>query len=504
MFMLFVFVSYADTISFKSGKVIEAKIVERTDESIKVDLDGTKITYWLDEIVKINDEIIKEQKSEPQQTQDNALPINQEKSLSQKEDEPQMAAGNDELYKEAAKKLIKDPADLKKVVDQALQNEWTNDEAILRILKNNEQAIEIFKKAAQQNSDGFIFGARPKVYNPSELPQYMDYILIFKLVLLKAKENIAKDDYKNAEENLISTLGFIEHLAKQKYQILLANIIQRMAVGLIEPMIKLSIQNNVFPQDFYRLILKKMNSIAKNMVSGNDLLDDRLNMAEGDLKFLQDEMIKHTAEGSKERMDVENYWTEFFKYYETEYNDVLIVEKEDFKNNQFSATEKKLAELKDKFQKDLPLDLKLMYKVAGDKGMPALGEMVMSKNDPMLAAKYFILLSSILRYGPVISTYYILSTKNALLTLAVAIKLYELDKTKTLENLENLVPDYLEKIPQDPFNNFSPIKYLKENNHWLIYSFGPDKKDDSGKANLDLEKYVRDPSQNEGDITFSN
>lgn len=47
---------FADTIRLKSGQEFEAKILERTDKSIKVDFNGAQLTYFLDEVEKINNE----------------------------------------------------------------------------------------------------------------------------------------------------------------------------------------------------------------------------------------------------------------------------------------------------------------------------------------------------------------------------------------------------------------------------------------------------------------
>ncbi len=47
---------FADTITLKSGKQIDAKILERTNERVKVEIAGVPITYFLDEIDSINGE----------------------------------------------------------------------------------------------------------------------------------------------------------------------------------------------------------------------------------------------------------------------------------------------------------------------------------------------------------------------------------------------------------------------------------------------------------------
>ena len=54
---LFVFSSiFAETITLKSGKTIEGKILEKTDKSIKVDINGVSVTYYIDEIEGIDKE----------------------------------------------------------------------------------------------------------------------------------------------------------------------------------------------------------------------------------------------------------------------------------------------------------------------------------------------------------------------------------------------------------------------------------------------------------------
>jgi tetratricopeptide (TPR) repeat protein len=50
--------AFSETIVLKSGKTVEGKILEKTDTYIKIDIDGTPITYFIDEVKGI-----KEQKS---------------------------------------------------------------------------------------------------------------------------------------------------------------------------------------------------------------------------------------------------------------------------------------------------------------------------------------------------------------------------------------------------------------------------------------------------------
>ncbi len=48
--------AFADTVYLKNGKSVSGKVIERTDDYIKLDFDGTSLTYWADEIETIQQE----------------------------------------------------------------------------------------------------------------------------------------------------------------------------------------------------------------------------------------------------------------------------------------------------------------------------------------------------------------------------------------------------------------------------------------------------------------
>ncbi len=52
-FSLFIISSFGERIYLKSGKIIEGKIFEKTDKYIKVMFEGVPLTFWKDEIEKI-------------------------------------------------------------------------------------------------------------------------------------------------------------------------------------------------------------------------------------------------------------------------------------------------------------------------------------------------------------------------------------------------------------------------------------------------------------------
>jgi len=69
---------------------------------------------------------------------------------------------------------------------------------------------------------------------------------------------------------------------------------------------------------------------------------------------------------------------------------------------------------------------------------------------------------------------------------------------KIPDSLEDLVPEYLPQLFEDPFNNFELLKYKKINKEWVVYSLGPDKQDNQGSFG-----YSKDSLNKTGDIVFS-
>ncbi len=63
--------------------------------------------------------------------------------------------------------------------------------------------------------------------------------------------------------------------------------------------------------------------------------------------------------------------------------------------------------------------------------------------------------------------------------VAYALKAYQLDHKNYPENLAQLVPEYLPEIPPDPFSGQEPI-YKTTEKGFLIYSVGPNQKDEKG------------------------
>jgi hypothetical protein len=71
--------------------------------------------------------------------------------------------------------------------------------------------------------------------------------------------------------------------------------------------------------------------------------------------------------------------------------------------------------------------------------------------------------------------------RNALLLVTLALRAYRLERGGYPETLAELAPSYLRKLPADPFGAGQGFGYRREGGRYVLYSVGPDGKDDGGE-----------------------
>jgi hypothetical protein len=79
-----------------------------------------------------------------------------------------------------------------------------------------------------------------------------------------------------------------------------------------------------------------------------------------------------------------------------------------------------------------------------------------------------------------------------LLRADVAMELFRRESGHYPDHLDTLVPRYLEAVPIDPFSG-KQMRYRLTTNSYLLYSIGPDRKDDGGRS-------LTKSTQDQGDL----
>jgi hypothetical protein len=95
-------------------------------------------------------------------------------------------------------------------------------------------------------------------------------------------------------------------------------------------------------------------------------------------------------------------------------------------------------------------------------------------------------------------------TRINLLVGAVGLRLHALQRGAPPSTLDQLVPAWLPRLPEDPFGDGAPLRYRREPEGWMLYSLGPDRVDQQGSVALSPEQFLSASTGLEpGDIVFS-
>jgi len=73
------------------------------------------------------------------------------------------------------------------------------------------------------------------------------------------------------------------------------------------------------------------------------------------------------------------------------------------------------------------------------------------------------------------------NTKNVLIMTMLALRAYKLHHGNYPINLQQLVPNYLRKVPIDPFDGMTTLRYRLEKEKYRLWSIGPDGVDNNGR-----------------------
>ena len=87
-----------------------------------------------------------------------------------------------------------------------------------------------------------------------------------------------------------------------------------------------------------------------------------------------------------------------------------------------------------------------------------------------------------------------------LLILELAVLEYRLERGELPDRLEQLTPEFLDELPIDPFDSEGrPLRYVRTDDGFLIYSIGEDGKDDGGRLPARKGRYVTNEN-GDGDL----
>ncbi len=275
---------FSDTIFLKTGQKISGKILEKTDEKIRIEVDGVPLTYWPESIdyVSVEGEVV--------------TPSKEEKAGVPHED-------GAKLYQEAFQKVKEPPARGDLQIHQILldikENGWQDDARIISLLNDNREAINLFKRAAQQFSDGYILGkfndaATRDGMPPNYTQKYFRYLPLFNLVLIEANRFMTEEQYQAAQDGLFSVMGFMRHIAEQKEGGLMNSVFVLILENKIERLVVESLETKSFERPYYQKLLQSLLAFPGDQELAQKCLEEE---AAYSLDFIKHHLIYAQGKG---------------------------------------------------------------------------------------------------------------------------------------------------------------------------------------------------------------
>ena len=381
------------------------------------------------------------------------------------------------IYRRAGSLLRQLPDDFQQRANAIIENGWQDkDEDLKALLNVNQDAIQEFLGATRLAECQFVTpGAQKDYTTPS--PDYTKEVSVAKLALMQGRLYEREQNFDATQERYLAVLRFAHHLGGQRESILLGKLMEIIVRRLVLAPLAEYVQRGRFDADRGQHLLKSLLSLHEQQKGLEGAFREERELRQNTLRRMFEEKAKQTGRYDK------TFYQALYRALdalEEEYAGYLLA---GVKANNLEAYVEKLGQLKREVKREAgSLQVKLEMLVTG-------------KKPPTLVAKMLIV-SSMPPDERVVSRYYVFRTELSVVIVGTAMKLFELQNGRSPERLEELVPRYLPEVPQDPFNNWQPLRYAKGVTGWVVYSFGPDRQDNQGK-----QRYQESPSKT-GDIVF--
>lgn len=416
-------------------------------------------------------------------------------------------------YKEAGEALKNlDAPEAQKELDSLLASPGAalaRDARAAALLKENQPAMELFRQAAEEPGDGYLFAPKPEKHNSkTPLPKFAIHLKLLKLLLIDAKIQLAHKQPGPAEKDLLAAAGFILQLSAQKSAVMLSSMVQQLCLHKASPALSLSLTNPSVSPAYLKEFAARLEKIYKNQDFMKSALLDEAEMFKGSMvdgvnpEAMEAENAKLSflkRLGAKKLQDQEFFSTVYGSYNAAidAHTKVLI---EAFRANDNAPAvafiEKREQETKARKQayEKVGFFSQVMDGLrGGPKVKKIMAEVIVDTT----------LSSGTPSYEKLIPRYHLYLSELNVYRAALALKLFQRARRRLPDSLDQLVPAYLEAAPQDPFNKFSPVSYIKAGKKFMVYSFGPDGRDGEGAAALDYDAYAENPARDAGDMIFS-
>jgi len=344
-------------------------------------------------------------------------------------------------------------------LDKVIREGWDSslEREIIVLLNKMKPVIELFEKGTSLEKCDFKFSLE-------DPPPFTPFFHLAKLVILKGRYYQKEKDLKDAIDIYLKLLRYTRHLSREKK---LGEVVASLVIirDLLFPALKEFAENKDLNESSYQRLLSFLDDLERGLNLKKAL--------ERELKLLEESTFRAFRDVPncvyKELMVLSSqYRNSLFSILEDENWERIDLLKEK-KKKFLQATDETLEKLR---QID-ELSLKKESKVSFD-------EEWCKKEAQALFSIYLPRRTNVM----VIREYFITLAKLRLLKVALAARIYQLEDKKLPEDLKKTLSGILKEFPKDPFSG-DFLRWVFSEKKLVIYSIGPDKRDDEGNIEYD-------------------
>lgn len=377
------------------------------------------------------------------------------------------------------------------------------------LLNENEDALNLFRQAAEESSDGYLFAPKhEKLSESTGALNLVEHIKLFKLLLLDAKLKVARKRTGAAEKDLLAAVGFLGQLSKQKSGAMIASMVGQFCLQKAFPLLADSLRGAA-SASYLRELSVRLAGVERNQDSmqtaflemgagGKAIFRERLTPEAFAIELAKLPLLRRLA---AQKLEDAAFFSTIYAMLDASVDEETQARIEAFRTN----APEHLVAFEGKRMQDLHSRMQERAKQSewskSKYGLDGGASLKQTLLESVVDATLFVARPA---YDKLVPRYHLHLCRLNVLRAGLAVKLYQCDhKGLPPNDISQVVPDYLASIPRDSFNGFRPLSYARTGKRFLVYSLGPDGKDDHGSAALDGEAYMNDPVRNAGDIVFA-
>lgn len=376
------------------------------------------------------------------------------------------------------------------------------------LLGENQGATELFRQAAEEPNDGYLFAPKPeKAGANTPAPKFAAHLKLLKLLLIEAKIKAAGKRAAPAEKNLLAAAGLMSQLSAQKSAPVLSSMVLQLCLMKAYPVLSDSLRNPAASQAYLAELAARLDKVLKGQDFMRSAMLEEAEIAKAAMLagVNPETMAAERAKlGFLQRLGAKKLQDqEFFDGIYRDYNAAVDAHTRVLIGTFRANDPAPAAAFMEKRQQEF-----LARKQARDQLGTVWGIIDGLKGGPgakkgmaeIIVDSWLFAMPS---YEKLIPRYHLFFCKLNVLRSALAVTVYRRAYKRLPERLEQVVPAFLEAVPQDSFNKFGPLSYVRKGRNFSLYSFGPDGSDGGGIAAMDYDAYSDNPARDAGDIVFA-